>query len=291
MTKNTKVTIVTVTYNAEEILEETILSVINQNYNSIEYIIIDGASTDGTIDIIKKYETHIDYWVSEADEGIYFAMNKAIEKATGAWINFMNAGDTFVDEHTVEYVMNTVNEESDLIYGEHFNDKKEYCTIEHRQNILRSMPCCHQSLYVRTKLLKENPFNTFYEISADYEFILNMYLQNKIFQYIKEPLSIYLEGGLSDRAVLQRELETITIYMSHKIDVNDIIYSSAYKNIVKHSPLLQDKVVHIKQQATWIENQEKELNTLRNLTNIHFFKKPIQKLKSYGKLLKFYYKP
>ncbi len=83
----------TVTYNAEELLEETILSVINQSYKNIEYIIIDGASTDGTIDIIKKYEEKIDYWMSEPDEGIYFAMNKAIEKATGKWINFMNAGD------------------------------------------------------------------------------------------------------------------------------------------------------------------------------------------------------
>jgi len=77
------VTIVTVTYNAEALLEETILSIINQNYNNIEYIIIDGASTDGTVNIIKKYQEKIDYWSSDPDDGIYFAMNKGIKRASG----------------------------------------------------------------------------------------------------------------------------------------------------------------------------------------------------------------
>ena len=85
---NDKVTIVTITYNAEAVLEETILSIINQSYDNIEYIIIDGGSTDGTVDIIKKYSDKISYWISEPDDGIYFAMNKAIEQASGQWINF-----------------------------------------------------------------------------------------------------------------------------------------------------------------------------------------------------------
>jgi len=278
-----KVTIVTVTYNTEDLLEETILSVINQSYQNIEYIIIDGASTDRTIDIIKKYEKRIDYWISEPDEGIYFAMNKAIEKASGTWINFMNAGDTFADMNTVEYVMNSVEDDTDLVYGEHFNDKKEHCSIEHRQNILRSMPCCHQSLYVKTQLMKDNPFNTFYKISADYEFILKMYQQEKVFKYIKEPLCIYLEGGLSDRAILQRELETITLYMTHKVAIEDIIHSSAHRNIVKSFSF-------VKQQTEWINKHKSLQLAIGELAAISVLRHPIKKIKSYKKLLALYYK-
>jgi glycosyltransferase involved in cell wall biosynthesis len=78
--------------------------VISQTYPNVEYIIIDGGSTDGTLDIIKKYEDYIDYWVSEADKGIYDAMNKGVDLATGQWINFMNTGDRFYDENSIEEV-------------------------------------------------------------------------------------------------------------------------------------------------------------------------------------------
>ena len=98
------VSIVTVVFNGEKYLEQTIQSVINQTYDNVEYIIIDGGSTDGTVDIIKNYEDRIDYWISEKDKGIYDAMNKGINLASGEWINFMNAGDIFYDEK----VLNTI---------------------------------------------------------------------------------------------------------------------------------------------------------------------------------------
>src|SRR5476649_2919376 len=85
-------TVITIVLNGVNILERTILSVINQSYVSIEYIIIDGGSTDGSLDIIKKYESNIDHWISEPDKGLYDAMNKGIKMAKGEWINFMNAG-------------------------------------------------------------------------------------------------------------------------------------------------------------------------------------------------------
>ena len=95
------VSIVTVVYNGENFLEETIKSVINQTYENIEYIIIDGGSTDGTVDIIKKYEDKINYWVSEKDAGIYDAMNKGIEAFKGDYINFLNAGDSYVNNEVL----------------------------------------------------------------------------------------------------------------------------------------------------------------------------------------------
>lgn len=101
-----KITVVTVCYNAAETIEKTILSVVGQTYNNIEYLIIDGGSKDDTLAIIKKYESNISKWISEPDKGIYDAMNKAIKMATGEWINFMNAGDCFATNDVLEKIFN-----------------------------------------------------------------------------------------------------------------------------------------------------------------------------------------
>lgn len=133
------ITIITVAYNAVKDIENTILSVLNQTYPNIEYIIIDGGSTDGTLDIIKKYEDKISYWVSEADKGIYDAMNKGALKATGEWLNFMNAGDTFYDQQVLEKVFKDNDwSDADVIYGdiniEYPKKKKVKKTITFKKN-------------------------------------------------------------------------------------------------------------------------------------------------------------
>lgn len=112
------ISVVTVCYNAADTIEKTMLSVLNQTYHDIEYIIIDGGSTDGTVEIIRKYADRIAYWVSEPDKGIYDAMNKGIKVATGEWINFMNAGDEFVDANVLDklFFAKTVAN-VDVIYG------------------------------------------------------------------------------------------------------------------------------------------------------------------------------
>ena len=270
--------IVTVTYNCKDLLESTILSVINQSYKHIEYIIIDGASTDGTLDIIKKYEEHIDYWISEPDEGIYYAMNKAIEKASGEWINFMNAGDSFADNNTVRSVINNLDSDTDIIYGDHLNSKREVCSVEHRQDVLISIPCCHQSMFARTKLMKENPFNTLYNISADYDFILKMYKHSKKIQYIREPISVYLEGGLSERDKTQRELETLASYINNKVDASTIINTVPYSSLIKQS--LQYKKLN---------KQYNELSKLKHLiyelSCISILKHPLKKVKKYKEVM------
>ena len=118
MTNYPKVSIITVVYNGIEFLEETIKSVIAQTYPNIEYIIVDGGSKDGTLDIIKKYEAHISKWISEPDKGIYDAMNKGIDLATGDWQNFLNAGDSFVDNNVLEKIFTTNLENITLVYGD-----------------------------------------------------------------------------------------------------------------------------------------------------------------------------
>jgi len=111
------ITVATVVYNGQDYLEETILSIINQKYKNLEFIIIDGGSTDNTLEIIKKYEQSIDYWVSEKDEGIYDAMNKANKFANGKWINFMNCGDSFCNDDVINKIKFNNFSEYVMIYG------------------------------------------------------------------------------------------------------------------------------------------------------------------------------
>ena len=114
------ISIITVVLNGEKQLDRTIQSVLYQTYNNIEYIIIDGGSTDRTIDIISKYKKTIDYWACEKDDGLYDAMNKGIDIATGEWINFMNAGDEFYSYSVLTNIFDNQNhQETEIIYGNH----------------------------------------------------------------------------------------------------------------------------------------------------------------------------
>ena len=193
------ITIITITYNAELTIENTILSIINQTYSNIEYIIIDGGSTDGTIDIIKKYENKISKWISEPDKGIYDAMNKGIKMATGEWINFMNAGDTFYHTNTIDMVFSNNVSNYDVVYGG-VNMKYENFdkTVWPKHKISRNhpMPFNHQSVFVRTTLYKMNLFDTTYRYAADYNFFCKIY---KIARYkeIDQIIANYSVDGVS----------------------------------------------------------------------------------------------
>lgn len=179
MTIKPKVSIITVVYNGEEYLEETIRSVTNQTYDNIEYIIIDGGSTDQTINIIKQYEDKVHYWVSEKDGGIYDAMNKGIAIATGKWINFMNSGDVFHKNTVLESI--SFNDEKTLIYGKYktiSNDsynKKVYGTKVLKKDFYFNMPICHQAMFIKLDAFKKiGLYNTDYKVSADHEWTLNL---------------------------------------------------------------------------------------------------------------------
>ncbi|GHT63967.1 hypothetical protein AGMMS50239_20840 [Bacteroidia bacterium] len=155
---NPKISIVTVTYNAVSVLEETILSIINQIYNNIEYIVIDGGSTDGTLDIIKKYEDRLSYWISEPDKGIYDAMNKGIDRASGDWINFMNAGDLFYSNTIIQELvdMHYFDDNEAIIYGNRLVNKNGLleAAISDLKPIKHRMDIFHQSCFVPVDLHK-----------------------------------------------------------------------------------------------------------------------------------------
>jgi glycosyltransferase involved in cell wall biosynthesis len=195
-----KVSVVTVVYNAASIIESTIKSVLEQTYSNLEYIIIDGGSSDGTVDIIKKYESRLSYWISEPDKGIYDAMNKATDKASGKWINFMNAGDNFYSSTSVAEVFDTGVDYSkySAVYGDAEYRLKTLsyirqgydCTSDH------FMPFSHQAAFARADVAKHNKFNLKYKIAADTEFFLRLNREGAELKHVSVVVCSYnaLEG-------------------------------------------------------------------------------------------------
>ena len=158
---NPLISVITVCYNAASCIEKTILSVINQTYSNIEYIIIDGGSTDGTIDIVNKYKDRISVIVSEKDKGIYDAMNKGVTYATGEWVNFMNAGDTFYNSNVVtELFKDNIEEKYTVVFGDTnvITQYKEIFVNYGYKKMHKYMPSCHQSIFCRRNILMKYPF-------------------------------------------------------------------------------------------------------------------------------------
>lgn len=162
---------------------------------------IDGGSTDGTVDVIREYEDRIDYWVSEPDGGIYYAMNKGIELATGRWINFMNSGDRFYDEHVVGKVFKRVKEvDCDLIYGEWVDDFGDFQRLREPFSLCRlwkGMCFSHNSSFAKSKVLKGMKFDTSYVIAADFDLIFKMFTLGFRFCHISCIICVSSMGGLS----------------------------------------------------------------------------------------------
>lgn len=206
-----KITVVTVCYNASKCIEKTLQSVVGQTYPHMEYIVIDGGSTDGTVDIIRKYSDRITYWVSEPDGGIYEAMNKAVKHASGDYVNFMNAGDVFFDNCVLEEVFAGKYYDEDVIYGANLNRfSGGYKAFHpHRVELITiAMPFCHQSSFTRLSVLRQRPFDTSFCRVADYVFFRRLYEDGGSFRRVNKFISIYDEYGVSSVMTLDYYSET-----------------------------------------------------------------------------------
>lgn len=221
-----KVSIVTTVFNGVEEIENTIISVINQTYEKIEYIIIDGGSNDGTLDIIKKYSNKLSYWISEKDGGIYEGMNKGLAMSSGDWILFRNCGDYFTSLNDVANVFNGTDYRNyDILAGQTLLcDKYGYRLAipefvgRNRQMV---MPVWHPSTFVKTSLHKEKPFNTRYNLAADHDFFYQCLLRNVKFYYIPVLMSIFnIEAGAS---VKGQSISVVEHYYIHGGSLDDII--------------------------------------------------------------------
>ena len=198
------ITVVTVVFNGEQFIEETILSVINQTYHNVEYIIIDGGSTDATLDVVRKYEHAIDYWVSEKDSGIYDAMNKGIDLATGNWINFMNAGDTFFEQKILYAVFNgSVYKNVDVLYGNHqiIYPSGRKCLVKagNIKNLWKGSQFCHQASFIRSSYHKQHKFNLCIKIAADFNFFYAAQKNQISFNSLDQTIATFKAGGFSDK--------------------------------------------------------------------------------------------
>jgi len=185
-----KVTIVTAVYNGEKYLEETILSIVNQSYQNIEYIIVDGTSTDGTVDIIKKYEDKLAYWISEKDKGMYDAINKGFNKASGEIYAYLNADDLYADSKVIENVVETfLQNDADLVYGnvefidensKHLYFYKAIQLLPIFIKYLKRVPFAQQTTFWKRKVYKDlNGFDDSLKYVADSKFFFSILLNKK----------------------------------------------------------------------------------------------------------------
>lgn len=202
-----KFSVITVTYNAEKVLEDTIQSVITQTYHHVEYIIVDGASKDGTLAIIDKYRNRISHVVSEPDRGLYDAMNKGIALATGDYLCFLNAGDSFHEDDTLQRMVHSIsgNELPDVLYGEtalvdaqrHFLRMRRLSApkVLTWESFKQGMLVCHQAFFPRHTLVE--PYDLKYRFSSDFDWCIRIMKKAHTLHNTHLTLIDYLEEGMT----------------------------------------------------------------------------------------------
>ncbi len=195
-----KLSIITINLNNRAGLEQTIRSVVGQTFTDFEYIVIDGASTDGSVEVIKQYADRIDYWVSEPDKGIYNAMNKGIKVAKGEYLLFLNSGDGLYNRTTLEEVVRKINNE-DIVFGNVISGAslwKPSHQLELYQVFKRSLP--HQGSFLRRSLFDSiGYYNEKFRVISDWEFFMRAIFEFKCsYKYIDVIVAEYEKGGMSN---------------------------------------------------------------------------------------------
>ncbi|MGL5057598.1 MAG: glycosyltransferase family 2 protein [Fusobacteriaceae bacterium] len=224
--------IITVTYNAEQFIRSTLESLLVQNFKNYELIIKDANSTDKTLEIIKEYskifeENQIKLKiVSKKDNSIYDGMNQALELIEHEWVYFLNAGDTLYSKETLNSIYTYLDENLDIIYGSVnmvLDNKVSKIKKPFKiQEILKGMIFCHQGVIIKSKLMKEEKYDTKYKVCADYNFFLKMYLAKKKFKEIDTIFSNYDLNGYSNKNSILTLKETFEIIKENKILTNNI---------------------------------------------------------------------
>lgn len=217
-----KLSVITIVYNNVRHIERTMLSVINQTYTNIEYILVDGFSTDGTLEIVQQYTGKIETLISEKDKGIYDAMNKGLAAATGDYVIFMNSGDEFYTADTVAQVFAT-SDNADIYYGETEMIDEAGNSLGQRRHkapqqftwrhFKYGMSISHQAIYIKRSLTQ--PYNRQYQLSADIDWILQAAKRAKNIVNVHQYVAKYLVGGMSKKKHRQSLVERFAIMRKH----------------------------------------------------------------------------
>lgn len=241
---NPLVSVITVVYNGEAHIEQSIKSVLAQTYSNIEYIIIDGASTDGTLDIIKNYESKIAQLVSEKDTGIYNAMNKGLTLATGEIIAILNADDYYYPE-TIQAVVGQFRQGNpDVVYGDLtklrvLNNKEYFKKVQPNIKLVeQTMPIFHPATFVKKHVYdKVGGFNESYQLSADYDFIYKTYKAGFQFDYLPKTLTVFRIGGATavNCRTYEEGYQILKSYQSpHAPKMKNLIGKCKRKNTIRN---------------------------------------------------------
>lgn len=214
------VSVVTVCFNAEEEIEETVISILEQTYQNIELIIKDGESKDNTLNIIKKlvkkYPRKKIIVDSSPDNGIYDAMNIAVGRAVGEWVLFMNAGDKFYTKNVVGDIFRD-QIDADVVYGHAIvKDSFGVSVWEGNEIIIEDkMPFCHQACFIRSNIVKQYLFDTQYRIAADYNLLLSVYLDGYSFFNSHKIIATFSLDGVSSTDYVAALNEKVSVKISH----------------------------------------------------------------------------
>lgn len=201
-------------------LKKTMQSVDSQTYTNYEYIVIDGNSTDGTLDFLKNYEGKLTKYVSESDQGIYDAMNKGVKMSSGDYVIFLNAGDLFADATTLEKIFKDKIYDSDVIYGDVIKNGK--IKPAEKPHNAHKMYFCHQSCFTKLTCLRQFPFDTKYKMSADFNFFKILTLNNKTFKQLNIPIAIFDTTGVSNTKRSKGLKENINVVNEHDNIINKV---------------------------------------------------------------------
>lgn len=221
--------IITICYNAKTEIERTMLSILNQTYLYIEYIVIDGGSKDGTVDVINRYKDRLSYFVSEPDKGIYDAMNKGVKVATGEWVLFINGGDALLCNDTLETFFASYEDKGEALITGNIRFLKNGMYLDKtphilEQSLFEAMPMYHPSTFIRREVHAIILYDTKYRLSADYNFFLALLIKGYRYKYIPQIIAMfdYSQGASTDNLgkALLENISIVSSYGASKVVVN-----------------------------------------------------------------------